>query len=515
MSGFDPYRKWLGIPSEEQPPNFYRLLGISLDESDPEAIEAAAERQGTFVRKFRGTPHDEAAALILFEVDQAKHTLLNTEARKRYDASLHESPRTQRTGSADRVPSASGTTRGTTPPNATRIAKLAAGFLGVAMVIVALPWDRLFSSSQFDAAKVAPDLALASGDQAKPPAPLEDPVAENRPEPKQEPVPEPKPVDVPKAEPQRKVEPPKVAKLPREGVTLKGYKIPVMRLAFSEDGRKIVSGSLDGNVIVWDAETRILRTTFSQQRSGISALDFSPDGSTVASAAGDNTIRLFDATTGEERARFDQAGATTRVLFLPDGRTILSSHSDGKVRRWEIGRTISTATYDNGFAVRDMAIAPDGLTFASSAKGKVVIRDCGNGKVVSELPVEGEGVALSLAYFPNSQKIVGTIGNTREVMIWDVTTGKKVNSFGGEWNVPHTLAVHPSGDLVATSSTRFVGNGSVQEIKLFEVDTGRERRTLLDAAQKRPMLGFAFSPDGANIAVGREDGSIILLNVEE
>ena len=30
MDGFDPYRKWLGIPPQEQPPNHYRLLGIGL-----------------------------------------------------------------------------------------------------------------------------------------------------------------------------------------------------------------------------------------------------------------------------------------------------------------------------------------------------------------------------------------------------------------------------------------------------------------------------------------------------
>jgi hypothetical protein len=42
---FDPYHKWLGIPSREQPPNHYRLLGISLFESDPDVIDAAANRQ--------------------------------------------------------------------------------------------------------------------------------------------------------------------------------------------------------------------------------------------------------------------------------------------------------------------------------------------------------------------------------------------------------------------------------------------------------------------------------------
>ena len=38
MPNFDPYHKWLGIPPKDQPPNHYRLLGLSLFESDPEVI---------------------------------------------------------------------------------------------------------------------------------------------------------------------------------------------------------------------------------------------------------------------------------------------------------------------------------------------------------------------------------------------------------------------------------------------------------------------------------------------
>ena len=40
---FDPYRKWLGIPVQDQPPNHYRLLGIELFEADPDVISNAAD----------------------------------------------------------------------------------------------------------------------------------------------------------------------------------------------------------------------------------------------------------------------------------------------------------------------------------------------------------------------------------------------------------------------------------------------------------------------------------------
>ena len=41
QNDFDPYYKWLGIPPGEQPPNHYRLLGVSLFEPDADVIDAA------------------------------------------------------------------------------------------------------------------------------------------------------------------------------------------------------------------------------------------------------------------------------------------------------------------------------------------------------------------------------------------------------------------------------------------------------------------------------------------
>ena len=51
---FDPYYIWLGIPPEDQPPNHYRLLGITLFENNQEVIEAAANRQMAYMQEVSG-----------------------------------------------------------------------------------------------------------------------------------------------------------------------------------------------------------------------------------------------------------------------------------------------------------------------------------------------------------------------------------------------------------------------------------------------------------------------------
>ncbi len=85
---FDPYYTWLGIPPEEQPPNCYRLLGLRLLETNPQAIENAADRQMSQHRTFQVGPHSAASQKLLNEVAAAKICLLNPAKKAEYDRRL-------------------------------------------------------------------------------------------------------------------------------------------------------------------------------------------------------------------------------------------------------------------------------------------------------------------------------------------------------------------------------------------------------------------------------------------
>ncbi|HVC98801.1 MAG TPA: hypothetical protein VND64_34370 [Pirellulales bacterium] len=88
---FDPYHKWLGIPTHFRPPTYYQLLGISPQEQDLDVIDAAALRQCVFVRHFQSGPHAADATRILTEIATAKLCLLNPQKRSQYDAELQRS----------------------------------------------------------------------------------------------------------------------------------------------------------------------------------------------------------------------------------------------------------------------------------------------------------------------------------------------------------------------------------------------------------------------------------------
>jgi hypothetical protein len=87
---FDPYYKWLSIPPHEQPPNFYRLLGIELFEEDADVIAAAADRQMGHVKSFAAGKYASHSQRLLNELAEARICLLSSDRKSRYVRQLKQ-----------------------------------------------------------------------------------------------------------------------------------------------------------------------------------------------------------------------------------------------------------------------------------------------------------------------------------------------------------------------------------------------------------------------------------------
>lgn len=102
VGDFDPYYKWLGIPSKDQPPHYYRLLGTELFEADPEVISIAAEQRTLHVRSFQRGEYAIVSQKLQKKIAAAKACLLNPEKKAEYDISLRLQLRLQSSQSPPR-----------------------------------------------------------------------------------------------------------------------------------------------------------------------------------------------------------------------------------------------------------------------------------------------------------------------------------------------------------------------------------------------------------------------------
>ena len=150
---FDGYRKWLGISDKKRPPTHYDLLGISLDEDDPEVIHAAAEQRRRFVESKRGDGHEKIVTEILYRIDESEATLLNNEMRRGYDRQLDLFGKRQKSRQVDpnaprsRIRSRPGPTvgegTGFVSTFAGIVAVLCVGFGIMAWFSFQMPWAKL------------------------------------------------------------------------------------------------------------------------------------------------------------------------------------------------------------------------------------------------------------------------------------------------------------------------------------------------------------------------------------
>lgn len=120
------------------------------------------------------------------------------------------------------------------------------------------------------------------------------------------------------------------------------HRAAIMSVAFSSDGTKILSGSVDNSLHLRDAKTGELLRRFPSDRGQVLAAAISPDGTRAVSGHAvlpedlNNVLRLWDTATGQVMRVFKgHSGAVRAVAFSPDGTRVLSGSYDGTVKLWD------------------------------------------------------------------------------------------------------------------------------------------------------------------------------------
>jgi RNA polymerase sigma factor (sigma-70 family) len=284
----------------------------------------------------------------------------------------------------------------------------------------------------------------------------------------------------------------------KELYTVTGPETGVIRsFAFTPKGDQLVLGAYRGDIVVWDLATNKQTAVLKGHHSECLALAFSPDGKYLVSGGFDQKVRRWEwqAAKPEGEVVLKHDNYIIAVAASEGGKRVASSAYDGRVRVWDAVKGEEILQLDPYKQKLGVTVAQKVFL---SADGKLLWAGgglaAGCWKVdTSERVATPAGAIGWMAMTPDRKQLA--IGTDR-LRLWDLATGKPVVDFAGHDRLPTAAALSPDGSLAVTASQYD------RAMHLWDVRTGKVLRTL--RGPENGPVWLLFSADGKTLyAAGR------------
>jgi WD40 repeat protein len=191
--------------------------------------------------------------------------------------------------------------------------------------------------------------------------------------------------------------------------TMKGHSEAVYSVAFTPDGKHVVSGSGDHTVKVWDSATGKEIKTFggpAGHQNLVMSVSISPDGGLIASGGTDNTARLWDLPSSSPLRALAKSEGASVLAVSPDGAKLAGGDKDGHVKIW------------------------------TSADGKELFQLAGH-----------LGPVTGLAFSGNGQLLI-SCGTDKTLRFWNTANGQGLGIIGAHTGEVRGLAISPNNNAL-------------------------------------------------------------------
>jgi eukaryotic-like serine/threonine-protein kinase len=278
---------------------------------------------------------------------------------------------------------------------------------------------------------------------------------------------------------------------------------PVLSLAFFPDGKRIVTGSEDGTLKIWDVgikrPTLILVASAQAQ-----SLSVSPDGKRVAAGLSNGSTKIWECIDGSFSKELPPHGEKVHsVSFSPNGLWLATGSWDKTIRIYDTKTfTLQKTFLGHTDAVNTAAFSPDSAFLATASYDKTVrIWNMDSG--ATTLVLSHPDAVRDVAYSPNG-RFLASAGADRRVRLWNAADGKLLEAMAGHLDAITTVAFSPD-------NHRLASGGSDRRVRLWRLSSSDG---LMRLAHADWVYGVAFSSDGRWITTGGWDRSVNLWDLQ-
>jgi dipeptidyl aminopeptidase/acylaminoacyl peptidase len=289
---------------------------------------------------------------------------------------------------------------------------------------------------------------------------------------------------------------------------------PIAALAYRPGVKPLAVGG-QNEVILIDPDTGGIMSRLSGQSGKVSALAFDRRGETLAVASGrpgaSGEVRVYfvppsGLPTGKPELTIDaHKDAILDLAFSPDGRTLATCGYDRLIKLWDANTGKERLTLkDHSDSVYSLSFSPDGKLLASGGADRAVkVWDVASGKRLYTLSESTDWV-YAVAWHPDGKHLAAA-GVDKSIRVWEVSAsgGKVLQSIFAHERPVTRLVYSPDGaTLYSMSEDRIVKAWSTAKMEEHKVY----------AKQADTSLALAVRGDGRQLALGRYDGALLLLD---
>ena len=291
------------------------------------------------------------------------------------------------------------------------------------------------------------------------------------------------------------------------------HKGEINALAFTPDGKMLISGGADKSIKIWSIQQDTLLKIIvdnnlpngsDAHKGSVRSLAISPDGKLLVSCSFDKTIKFWSLPKGELLKTIDnQEERMLSVVISTDGKVVASSSYAHDIKLWNIPDGDLLKTINLNEYTGSLTFSPNDNILASRGDDNKTIQlwDYSTGNRLQNMK---SNQINKLSISPDGKWLAS--GEYNIIKIWSLPDGnlKKTINAGGEWT--QSLAISKDSKIL-------ISGDLFNYITLWSIPEGKELKIIHRG--KHIIYCLAVSPDGTIFASGDSNGTIQLWSLPE